>query len=620
MQIKSGRHFKYNLSILFILLFHTILAQTTIAGKIIDKNNIPIPYVHIKIENTSIGTVSNENGLFKLVFSKNLVKRAIILSSLGYRTKKMNLAGSSNIIVLNPDITQLQEITIVSKDPARALINNAINSISKNYPLVDERHFGFFREITQWKKQPKPIYIAETSMESIKKEYSTKHTTGDVKLVEYRKYKSRQLDTLNMRIYAGVHHIHRFDVVARREAFLQKPGKFVYKIVDTLTKQNKSVYKIHFKSRDKLSGHVYILDSTYAIVKAEFRQASGFNNLLPSQNKRQFLNYTVSYEQSGDNIWRFKYSKYKTAFKRKKDTLILTSEYVTTNTEPNNHEITYLDRLQYTDILLNEEKVYKPDFWNNHNIILPNKEYESLFKLTDNISKERSRIKSKKWLNLLLKTKQEIGLSWSRIDVFSNNISFDTPALNIQENLTASNQNVYGLIFSLLYKLKPNFHVGYLSESKISKNGITSHNVSLQRQININLKSRPVFITPGINFGYQQLDFFLGNFTATEKLNVNNKSLKAGKTSVFLSQRNFRFQPNLSLSIEKSRRFSFTISCNYNIPVSKRNGLLFQEKKGFSLFRKKAFVKNGNENLAISNTSESLENKFGIHVGISLQL
>ncbi|WP_198027661.1 hypothetical protein [Seonamhaeicola sp. S2-3] len=280
----------------------------------------------------------------------------------------------------------------------------------------------------------------------------------------------------------------------------------------------------------------------------------------------------------------------------------------------------YSDKFQYSDILLNKEKVYKPDFWSNYNIILPNEKYENLFKTANNINEEKIKTKQRKWLDFLLKTKQKILLSWSTLNTSSVNLTFQNPALDIQETLSASNKNVYGFLYSLFYEFKPNFFIGYTGESKISKNGIASHSISLQKQININPKKRPIFITPSIDFGYQELNCFLGNFNTTEKLYLNNKSLNKGKTSVFLSQRNFRCQPKIALTLEKNKRINFIVSLNYNLPISKKVGLLFQEKEGFFLFRKKTFVKNNNHNLNINHTNDLLGNGFSLNAGISIKL
>ena len=206
------------------------------------------------------------------------------------------------------------------------------------------------------------------------------------------------------------------------------------------------------------------------------------------------------------------------------------------------------------------------------------------------------------------------------MDVASNNISFTNTALNVQQPLISSKEPVYGFAYSLLYEFKPRLFIGYTNEINISKNGITSHDLSLIKHININPNKRPLFIIPGINFGYQEQKYFLGNFNATEDFNIDGKSFKSGKTALFLSQRNIRFQPNLSFSIEKSRRLNFLFSLKYNIQLGEKTGLLFQEKEGFFLFRKNAFIKNGTENLSIEQPNKLLKNNISASFGIIYSL
>ena len=528
---------------------------------------------------------------------------------------------------MTPDVTHLQEVTIKATDRGKELIEKAIEAIPKNYPLSEERHTGFFREVMHLDEQQEPVYIIEATIEAIKKPYINKHETGDVKLDEYRKYESKQLDSVNMRAYAGAHHIHRFDIVSRREAFLRNPSAYKYKVVDTLQMQGMVVFKIYFKRKDELSGYVYVMDSSYAIVKAEFKHHR-FTSLQLLNNSRQYLNYTVSYEQSEDNLWRFKHSNYKTAFNRRENTLVLSSEYVTTQIEPNKTKIAYINKLQFGDILLNKSKTYEPNFWNNYNIVLPNKEYEDLFKSMGHSLKtinhnhtqgEQLQGKSKKWIDILFRLRQEMSFTATSIGVASNRVTFGNTALTIQQSLNSSREHVYGISYSLLYELKPQFFIGYAGETKISKSGISSHNLSLIKCININPNRRPVFIVPGIN-GYQEQKYFLGNFTASEDFNVNGESFRSGKTAVFLSQRNISFQPNLSLSVEKNHRFNVLFSMKYNIPLNKNSGLLLQEKEGFFLFRKNTFVKNGTENLTIEHSNDLLKNNIGVSAGIVYRL
>ncbi|WP_026753429.1 hypothetical protein [Sediminibacter sp. Hel_I_10] len=225
----------------------------------------------------------------------------------------------------------------------------------------------------------KPIYINEAVIDAIKEDYTKRNRSGDVKLMELRKYQSEALDSLDFRIYAGSHHIHRFDIVARREAFLSNPEAYKYRIIDTLRQNGKDIYKVFVEKKNENSAYVYIQEETFAIVKAEIKLNSDFGNL----GDREFFNFTVTYEQGEDKQWRFMNSYYKTAFKKQGKILNLTSEYVTTDIKPDDTKIPYLERFQFSEILLDDTKEYNADFWNNYTIISPNEISESLFKSID---------------------------------------------------------------------------------------------------------------------------------------------------------------------------------------------------------------------------------------------
>ena len=152
-----SKYFSYSpyIIILYCLVtFQISFAQKTISGKIVDEKNKAIPFVHLRIENTNIGIISNKSGLFKLKYNQN-VRNKIIVSSIGYKTKKVSLKEGFTVLVLKKDITQLNEVIVTQRDYAKELIVNAIKAIPNNYPIVEERHTGFTRETTRWKGRKK---------------------------------------------------------------------------------------------------------------------------------------------------------------------------------------------------------------------------------------------------------------------------------------------------------------------------------------------------------------------------------------------------------------------------------------------------------------------------------
>lgn len=604
-------------ALLFLFSFQSILAQSIISGKIVDSHSNPIPFAHIRLENTNIGTISNDIGVFKLVVHIENKNKRLIISSIGYKTEKINLNDEYQTVTLFEDVTQLNEVVIVSKDYAKELIEKAILAIPNNYPTSDERHTGFFRETTTWENEKKPIYINEAVIDAIKGDYTKGNRSGDVKLIELRKYESVELDSLNVRIHAGSHHIHRFDIVARREAFLSSPEDYKYSIIDTLRQNEKDIYKIFVEKKNENSAHVYIQEETFAIVKADISLTSDFGNL----GSREFFNFTVTYQQGEDKRWRFRNSYYKTAFKKQGKTLNLTSEYVSTDIKPNTAKIPYLERLQFSEILLDDTKEYNPDFWNNYTIISPNEISESLFKSIDYTKVEKEKKQSDNMTDFVNRVSFENGLTWTALSMASSAINYSNSVINIQQNNDATNKGAVGFSISIFYAATPNLLIGYANESKISRTGINSNDFVIAGKFNLNPNGRPINISPRLHFGYQELDYYLKQFNLEEDIEVDRKEINSEKVNIYLSQKGFRVKPSLVLSIENSKHVSFSISTSYNMHLNQKNGLMFREKGKNMLFSKKIFLENGQENLSIDTNQEDLfKNMISINVGIAFRL
>ncbi|WP_034889535.1 carboxypeptidase-like regulatory domain-containing protein [Gillisia sp. Hel_I_29] len=102
--------------IFFLILFSTgFLQAQEILGNISDeKNNEPLPYVNIGIPNKNFGTVSDENGNFKLKLNSEIEENdTIFFSYIGYNTiKKLvsELKIQSNALMMTPDDNKLDAV------------------------------------------------------------------------------------------------------------------------------------------------------------------------------------------------------------------------------------------------------------------------------------------------------------------------------------------------------------------------------------------------------------------------------------------------------------------------------------------------------------------------------
>ncbi|MFM7857328.1 MAG: carboxypeptidase-like regulatory domain-containing protein, partial [Flammeovirgaceae bacterium] len=116
-------------ALLFVVLLFSITVgkaqiTTTLEGRVLDeKTGEPIPFANVFLDNTTLGTVSEQNGNFII---RNVFYPAhyeIVVSFVGYKTyrAKVPIQPDKNklgIIRLTPDETALSEIEVKAKRDA----------------------------------------------------------------------------------------------------------------------------------------------------------------------------------------------------------------------------------------------------------------------------------------------------------------------------------------------------------------------------------------------------------------------------------------------------------------------------------------------------------------------
>ena len=136
-----------NLSTLTLLLL-SVLAFSQIKGKVSDTKGNPLPYVNIFIENTYIGTTTNENGSYELNY--NIKGTTVILFQyLGYKTQKqvlsINAFPYSFDVILEDENFELNEVVLTNgENPANEIIRKAIANKSKNTERTDKFEADFY--------------------------------------------------------------------------------------------------------------------------------------------------------------------------------------------------------------------------------------------------------------------------------------------------------------------------------------------------------------------------------------------------------------------------------------------------------------------------------------------
>ncbi len=82
---------------IFVLLSFSCFSQTLIKGKVTDTENNTLPGVTVLIPKTTIGTITNRNGVFQIKLPKN--HKQLQLSSIGYRTKIVSIRDNKYLHV-----------------------------------------------------------------------------------------------------------------------------------------------------------------------------------------------------------------------------------------------------------------------------------------------------------------------------------------------------------------------------------------------------------------------------------------------------------------------------------------------------------------------------------------
>jgi len=111
-----------------------------------------LPYANVIVEGTSIGTITNEDGMFDLTIEKTYAESNIVFSFMGYNKITKNLQEFKTVgdtIYMKPSSTSLSEITLVSKSKSRELIKEAIAKFTTNYPENPIYMDAYYRELTK---------------------------------------------------------------------------------------------------------------------------------------------------------------------------------------------------------------------------------------------------------------------------------------------------------------------------------------------------------------------------------------------------------------------------------------------------------------------------------------
>lgn len=94
-----------------LLISAQLLAQRTLAGRVLDDNDQPVSGVSVIVKNTRIGTTTDLRGNFALNLPAN--GKALIISAVGFTSQELTIGSESTIVVrLKQDASALEQVVV----------------------------------------------------------------------------------------------------------------------------------------------------------------------------------------------------------------------------------------------------------------------------------------------------------------------------------------------------------------------------------------------------------------------------------------------------------------------------------------------------------------------------
>jgi len=383
----------------------------TIGGTVYDRiSKEPIPYCAIGVNNTTIGTISNQDGEFRLTIPNSFAKNIIKLSHVGYQSEDIEaslLAGMHVDISMEPKIVPLQEIIVRVVDPLDVL-EKMFENKKDNYSKYPAYITSFYREGAEHKK--KMIDLTEAVLKLYKTGYQNNVRTDQVKLIKMRRITSQQdSDTIFTKIKSGIDACLVLDIMKEMPEFLtlDPESPYIYAHTDISVVDNRRVNVISFEQKKEIElplfrGELFIDAENYALLEARFemnpKYVESATDLFIERKKKglnmtlQKVQYTISYKPSENGVYHINHIRGDIDFKiRRKKRLFTTPLHLwfeMVSCEISTDQVKGFprnERLSPRSIFSETKYSYDQNFWGNFNIILPEAKLEDM--IITNINK-----------------------------------------------------------------------------------------------------------------------------------------------------------------------------------------------------------------------------------------
>lgn len=598
-----------NIFIIFILIF-TIsihIYAKEIQGVVKDaETGKPVAFANISLKGYAYGTISNENGYFKINIPEKYNSKLLVFSFVGYETKEIIVKNTkSNITIkLKQIATQIEEVIINPDSNIFTFLKKIYKKIPENYPTKTTELLGFYREASS-KTNGDFIYLSEAIIKSQKTSYKNT-ATGQVEIVKSRKNILPSKDSVNNTNYYGGLFINHFGDIVHERYNMINPKKFKnykYEYLGKTKYNNNWVHKFYC-TKNNFKSYFYVDANTLAYVYFEMEHTGWWQrevgNLFYSYSSTNVL-----YEKHKDKWFLKSIVKKDSAYNSTTKKRFLNElNYVTTSiNEKNIKTIEYDKQVNYTDIFTNIAEDYNSSYWKGYNILeqdsASNKHIEKqlLNKSQEFLQqdfKQKKETKLNKIKKIIRKINYEIGFFYSPNKFNVKNVSIYVNNINLDSKIT--NKTNVGFYFMVGYKITKRWSTNVYIYNHFF-NDIYKNSIQLGTEYIFRIKGRgkQFFAIPSIRYAYGYNGYYLGKATLKSPIIINNKKLDYKNINIYSGKLFHAINGGLKFKTNISNLFSISAGIEYMFPIVENNKILFEEDK--ILFKNKAYQSLSSNNI-----------------------
>ena len=371
-------------------------AYFTLEGKLQDnRSGAPIAYGTVGVVGTSIGSIANQDGEFRLRLPDSLKQSRIGVSHVGYVGQEMDipLLGAQHAVwSLEPRVIPIQEVVIRAVNPVR-LLREMLEAKKVNYAPAPVYLTTFYREGVQYKQKFRSL--TEAVFKIYKPSPLQVYSQDHVKLLKMSNITNgRERDTLIAKMSAGIDACLQLDIIKNLPDFLlpdDEGNVYTYASCDMTVIDNRMVNVISFRQNRGIKeplycGELYIDAENNALVQACFEINPAFVKRATDmfvERKARKLNitvqkvvYTISYKQ-WNGVYYMNHIRGDLYFKVKQKRQWFSSsalhtwfEMVTCKVDTDNvTRFQRKERIPTRTIFSDMHFKYDADFWGDFNVI-----------------------------------------------------------------------------------------------------------------------------------------------------------------------------------------------------------------------------------------------------------